>query len=136
MPLWIEISPGSDAPIYEQIVEQVSRAVAQGRLLPGERLPAVRKLAEELVVNPNTVAKAFQLLEQQGLISTRVGSGTFVAHPDLRKADQARINTITERLDNLITHCINLGLDGPAIRRLLEGRLSRFKEPKRGDRHE
>jgi GntR family transcriptional regulator len=135
MPISIEISPGSDTPIYTQIVEQVSQAIAKGNLIPGEKLPPVRRLAEDLVVNPNTVAKAIQQLEQRGLVTTRIGSGTFVAEPGLRKADQTGMKAVTDRIDHLIGQCIHMGLDGPTIRRLLEDRLSKFKGPKEGDRH-
>ena len=135
MPISIEISPGSDTPIYTQIMEQVSQAIAKGSLMPGEKLPPVRKLAEDLVVNPNTVAKAIQLLEQRGLVTTRIGSGTFVAEPGLRQADQTGMKLVTDRIDHLIGQCIHMGLDGPAIRRLIEDRLNKFKGPKEGDRH-
>lgn len=137
MPISIEISPGSGTPIYTQIVEQVSQAIAKDRLAPGEKLPAVRKLAEDLVVNPNTVAKAFQQLEQRGLVTTRIGSGTFVAESRrFSKADQGEMKAVTDGIDHLIGQCIHIGLDGPAIRRLLEDRLNEFKGPKGGDRHE
>ena len=136
MPIAIEISPGSGTPIYAQIVEQISQAIAKGRLAPGEKLPPVRKLAEDLVVNPNTVAKAFQQLEQRGLVVTRIGSGTFVAESRLRQADDAGMKAVTDRIDHLIGECIHMGLDGPAIRQLLEDRLSEFKDSAEGDRHE
>jgi len=136
MPVSIQISPGSGTPIYTQIVEQVGQAIAKGRLVPGEKLPAVRKLAEDLVVNPNTVAKAFQQLEQRGLVTTRVGSGTFVAESRLRRADDGEVKAVADRIDHLIGQCIHLGLDGPAIRRLLEDRLNEFRALKEGGRHE
>lgn len=65
-------------PIYLQIVNQVKRAVASGVLVPGDRLPTVRQLAVDLTINPNTVAKAYQELEREGVISTVPGRGTFV----------------------------------------------------------
>jgi GntR family transcriptional regulator len=136
MPISIDISPGSGIPIYTQIVEQVSQAIARGRLTPGEKLPPVRKLAEELVLNPNTVAKAFQQLEQRSLVTTRIGSGTFVAEPQSRRSDDGQMKEVADGFDHLIGRCIHIGLDGPAIRRLLEERLSDFGEPKKGDRHE
>ena len=78
MALWIHISPGSKEPIYAQIYEQISQAVAKGDLNPGEKLPPVRVLAAELVINPNTVARAYTQLEQAGLVGTKTGAGTFV----------------------------------------------------------
>ena len=135
MPVSIEISPGSETPIYSQIVDQVSQAIAKGLLVPGEKLPPVRRLAEDLVVNPNTVAKAIQVLEQRGLVTTRIGSGTFVAEPGLLHADQTTMKAVTGRIDLLIGQCIHMGLDGPAIRRLIEDRLAQFKGPTKGDHH-
>lgn len=74
----IAISTGSSAPIYRQICEQVRLAVATGRLGVGEQLPSVRALAEQLVLNPNTVARAYAELARDGLIESRAGRGVFV----------------------------------------------------------
>jgi GntR family transcriptional regulator len=72
------VTPGDELPIYRQIVRQVTDAIAGGRLKPGERLRSHRDLATELVIAPLTVKKAYDQLEQQGLIETRRGRGTFV----------------------------------------------------------
>src|SRR5262249_55057846 len=69
----------SGVPIYRQIMDQVRHGIASGRLRSGEQLPTVRALAVELAVNPNTVIKAYSLLEQQGVLTSEQGSGTFVA---------------------------------------------------------
>ncbi len=69
----------SGVPIYRQIMDQIRHGIASGRLRPGEQLPTVRALAVELAVNPNTVIKAYSLLEQQGVVTSEQGSGTFVA---------------------------------------------------------
>lgn len=66
-------------PIYLQIMEELRRALARGELRPGDRVPAVRELAARLLVNPNTVQRAYQELEREGLLVTRRGQGTFVA---------------------------------------------------------
>jgi DNA-binding transcriptional regulator YhcF (GntR family) len=79
------------------------------------------------VVNPNTVAKAIQHLEQQGFVTTRIGSGTFVAESGLRQADQAELKAMTDGIDRFIGRCVHIGLDGSAIRRLFEERLAQFK---------
>lgn len=73
------IEPNSSIPIYRQLVEQVREAIACGRLTEGEQLPSLRDVASELVINHLTVKQAYNLLEQQGLIATRRGRGTFVA---------------------------------------------------------
>jgi GntR family transcriptional regulator len=116
MALWMQISSGSETPIYQQLVEQISGAIARGELRTGDKLPAVRALAAELVINPNTVARAYTLLEQSGLVTTKTGSGTFVA----------QINALTERMDTLIGRAVNLGLDRGALVALFEKRLEKF----------
>ncbi len=126
MALWMQISSGSETPIYQQLVEQISGAIARGELRTGDKLPAVRALAAELVINPNTVARAYTLLEQSGLVTTKTGSGTFVGDPALRQADAAQINALTERMDTLIGRAVNLGLDRGALVALFEKRLEKF----------
>ena len=126
MALWIQISPGSNEPIYAQIVSQISRAIATGELSTGEKLPAVRTLAAELVINPNTVARAYSVLDQQGLVSAKTGSGTFVADPNLRNKDAAQINIVAERMDNIVTQGLNIGLKPDQIREMFETRLKKF----------
>jgi GntR family transcriptional regulator len=134
MALWIQISPGSDEPIYLQIVEQVGEAIAKGRLAVGDKLPAVRKLATELVINPNTVARAYTILEQSGLVTTKTGSGTFVADPSLRSKDAADINTLTERMDGIISRGLNLGLESQDIIAMFKDRIEKFLKTRQGGR--
>ena len=90
----IYIHPGDELPIYRQIVRQVTDAIAGGRLKPGDRLPSHRDLAVQLVIAPLTVKKAYDELEQQGLIETQRGRGTFV---DAR-AGEAALGDRRERL--------------------------------------
>ena len=126
MALWIQILPGSNKPIYVQVIEQISEAIARGQLSAGDKLPAVRKLAAELVINPNTVARAYSRLEQAGLVSTKTGSGTFVSDPKLRSTDAADINMLTERMDTLITRGLNLGLEARELVTMFKNRTDNF----------
>ncbi|MHC4167770.1 MAG: GntR family transcriptional regulator [Planctomycetota bacterium] len=126
MAMWIQILPGSDEPIYIQVSEQISQAIARGELASGDKLPPVRKLASEIVINPNTVARAYSRLERAGLVTTKTGAGTFVSDPKLRRRDAADINILAERMDTLITRGLNLGMDGHELTRLFENRLSKF----------
>src|SRR3954463_540574 len=75
----IHISPTDGVPIYLQIVQQIKSLVAAGRLTPGEELPPIRVLAERLVVNPNTVARAYRELAADGVLANRRTAGTYVA---------------------------------------------------------
>jgi GntR family transcriptional regulator len=72
-------NPSSGVPIYLQLMEQVKHAIETGALRPGDQLPGIRPLAEELVINPNTVAKAYRELEHEGVIELRHGAGAFVS---------------------------------------------------------
>ncbi len=126
MTLWIQISPGSNSPIYKQVVEQIGEAIAKGTLSIGDKLPAVRKLAAELVINPNTVARAYTILERAGLVNTKTGSGTFVSDPKLRSRDAADINALTERIDTLITRGLNLGFESNELISLFKDRVAAF----------
>ena len=80
-------NPSSGVPIYLQLMEQVKHAIETGALRPGEQLPGIRPLAEELVINPNTVAKAYRELEHEGVIELRHGAGAFVS--EQREGEEA-----------------------------------------------
>ncbi len=126
MGLWIQILAGANEPIYMQIVSQISKAIAKELLTAGDKLPAVRKLAAELVVNPNTVAKAYTLLEKQKLVNTKTGAGTFVSQPDGLNVDPVNMNLLNERIDTIITDGINCGLKENELTKLFEKRLKKF----------
>jgi GntR family transcriptional regulator len=133
MALWIQISPGSDKPIYVQIVEQISEAIAKNELAAGDRLPAVRKLAAELVINPNTAARAYSVLEQAKLVTTKTGSGTFVSDPRLHSRDAADIDMLAERMDILITRGLNLGLEAGDLAAMFRDRMDKFVSKQRSE---
>ncbi len=106
----IRIDPDSTVPIYAQIVQAVKYAVATGGLSPGEQLPTVRELAAGLRINPNTVARAYDQLDQDRVISTQQGRGTFVRErPDqdhLTKVRQEHLNAI---LHTAIGRALSMG---------------------------
>lgn len=89
-------------PVYMQIIEQVKRAVTGGDLKPGDQLPTVRQLAADLRVNFNTVARAYRLLDEEGIISTQHGRGTFIQSPssaqDSERRRQQQLANLTEYL--------------------------------------
>jgi len=111
-------------PIYLQLMEQVKHAIETGALRPGEQLPGIRPLAEELVINPNTVAKAYRELEHEGVIELRHGAGAFVsANARGRKAaDSLRAgqSIVAGAVDKLRDR----GLTDDEIRRLFEAELA------------
>lgn len=109
----IHISPNDGVPIYLQIVNQVKYLVAAGRLSPGHELPAIRVLAERLVVNPNTVARAYRELESAGVVEKRRTAGTYVADQGSPLARRERLKILSERLDALLAESrqMNVPLD-------------------------
>jgi GntR family transcriptional regulator len=122
------VNPSSGIPLYLQLVEQVKHAIEMGALRPGGQLPTIRKVAEDLVMNPNTVARAYRELEYAGIIEVKHGAGAFVSHSAtgptrvLRKA-QAVAQTAIERL-------AALGLTEEEIRRLVENELALLRVAK------
>ena len=91
-----EISSASRLPIYQQLVEQVREAIARGDLKPEVQLPSVRQLSRDLVINPNTVARAYTELEREGLLNNRPGRGVFVAEPKDELTKDARRRRLLE----------------------------------------
>ena len=118
----LHISPSDGVPIYQQIVNQLKYLAASGRLEPGEQLPAVRKLAEQLLVNPNTVARAYRELETDGVVASRRGAGVFVAAgvSPLARREQKKI--LNERLDMLLTEARQMNVDLETLIKLLRQR--------------
>jgi GntR family transcriptional regulator len=111
----------SKQPIYMQIVEQVRQQIARGDLKPGDQLPTVRQLATDLRVNFNTVARAYRLLDESGLISTQQGRGTYVWElPSDEVTQQLRRQGLEELLQNYIEEAIRLGYSSEEIARAFE----------------
>lgn len=105
----IRISLSDGVPIYQQIVTQIRYLVAAGRLKPGVELPPIRALAEKLQINPNTVARAYRELEQEGSVEKRSTKGTFVTDSVSRLATKHRQNVLHERIDQLLAESKQLG---------------------------
>ena len=125
--LLFRVDPRSAEPLFAQLVGAVKRAVATGRLRPGDKLPSVRELAAELVINPNTIAKAYQALESEGVTVSRHGSGTFVAdrRATMKRAEQKR--RFKEGLDALLADAVHLGLSEDDVKDEFGQAVKRFK---------
>ncbi len=106
----IVIRPGSDLPIYRQIVRQVVDAIAGGRLVGGEQLPSHRELSEQLVIAPLTVKRAYDELEAQGYLATERGRGTFVRERSPRAAQRAQSVALHEAARALLAQAYVAGL--------------------------
>lgn len=113
-----------------QIINQVKRAAATGLMKPGDQLPSVRELAVELTVNPNTIAKAYQELERDGIIKTLRGIGTFIAEKEVKLAHEERIRVMTSAIDKVLVEAHHLGFSEEEVRNLLEERIREWKVKK------
>ena len=118
----------SGKPVYLQIVDQVKSAAASGALQPGEPLPSIRPLAEQLRVNRNTIAKAYAELENQGVIETLAGRGCFLRanHSPLKK--EARMRLLTEEIDQAAVQAHHLQIERKEFLRLAEERFDLLAE--------
>ena len=134
------IHPGDEAPIYRQIMRQVKDAIATGRLKPGDRVASHRELAEQLVISPLTVKKAYDEMERDGYIETLRGRGTFVSSqppsPDPERSGQ-RLRSLSRRL---LTEARLAGLSDEDLARIiaevreeLNEERARSNKPARGD---
>jgi GntR family transcriptional regulator len=116
------LNPASGVPLYLQLIEQVKHAIETGTIRAGEQLPSVRQMAEDLLINPNTVARAYRELEHEGIIELKHGSGAFIRDSIvprqrlMRKANAIVISAMDE--------LESLDLSEDEIRRLLENELA------------
>jgi len=118
-------------PIYVQIVNQVKYLVAAGRLAPGEEVPPIRVLAQQLVVNPNTVAKAYHELEREGVVSKRHGSGTYISDNGSPLARRERVRILTQRVDALLAEARHMDVPLKEVIDLVRDRHDNL-QPKEG----
>jgi len=118
----IHISPDDGVPIYLQIVNQVKYLVSAGRLSPEEELPPIRTLAEKLLVNPNTVARAYRELELAGIVIKRRTTGTYVSNAGIRMGRRDRLKIITGRIDALVAEARQMDVSLPEVIELLRQR--------------
>jgi GntR family transcriptional regulator len=122
-----EINSASRLPIYQQLVQQVREAIARGDLKPEEQLPSVRQLSRDLVINPNTVARAYMELEREGLVTNRPGRGVFVAEAKDERTRESRRRRLLEGLDRFLTEAVHLGFSEEEVARLVTSRSRQFQ---------
>ena len=117
-------NPSSGVPIYLQLMEQIKHGVETGALRPGEQLPGIRPLAEELVINPNTVAKAYRELEHEGVIELRHGAGAFVSVNAREKKATEKIRAGQTIVAAAVERLRGRAITDDEIRRLFEAELA------------
>jgi len=126
--LHLTIFQGDGTPIYSQLIQQIKAMIATGRLKPDEELPSVRQLAQQIVVNPNTVVRAYRELESEGLVYKKRGSGTFVSSQITPYTDEVVEQKITERIDALIVEGVNMGIDEDRMAELFRARWQEIQQ--------
>jgi GntR family transcriptional regulator len=127
------LDPASGTPLYLQLVAQLKHGIATGAIRAGEQLPSVRRMAEDLLINPNTVVRAYRDLEAEGIVVLKHGSGVFV-----RESVVARTNLMRKAepiVRAAVTRLEALDLDADDIRRLLENELAVRRAGDRKRRH-
>ncbi len=127
MNLDLHISTGGKTPIYRQIIDQIRRALIAGTRVPGDPLPSVRALAEQLVVNPNTVARAYGELTRDGLLDARPGKGFFVSDKRQVYSKAERARRLDEALEDFVGETLILDFSSGEIVDALRKKLAALK---------
>jgi GntR family transcriptional regulator len=120
----IRISPSDGVPIYVQVVNQIKYLVAAGRLKAGEELPPIRALAETLVVNPNTIARAYRELEVLGIVEKRRTAGTYITDQGSPLARRERMKILSDRIDQMLAEAGNMNVPFEDVLKLIQQRYS------------
>jgi GntR family transcriptional regulator len=123
----LSLDPKSPEPIFEQLAFQVKGAVARGEMQSGAQLPSVRELAKELAINPNTVARAYDSLEAQGVIVRRQGSGCFIADRAQTLSAVERERRLDAEVERVVTEAFHLGFGAEELRASVDRHLKRLR---------
>ena len=131
------IDNASGRPVYQQIMDQVKRDIALGRLIKDEQLPTVRQLARQLALNPNTIAKAYRQLEQEGIIVTKPGAGAFVASLDSNLSRAVRRKLVSQELERIAVEAFHMQIDRKTLSEWFNNVIEKFNLPaKKGQSNE
>ena len=122
------LNPSTGLPLYLQLMEQIRHAIETGALKAGDQLPTIRKVAEDLVVNPNTVVRAYRELQHEGIIEVKHGSGAFVSES---VGSRARVTRKAQTIvQSAIERLADLGLTQDEMRRLFDNELAQLRASK------
>jgi GntR family transcriptional regulator len=128
--MWLDVDPRSSTPIYQQIVDQIKEAVARKVLQPGDKLPSVRELSAMITINPNTIAKAYQELEREGVLEVLRGRGTFIAERIVHVNREERLRQIRETMEKLLIEAHYLQLTTDDLMELFKEVIRQWKQGK------
>jgi GntR family transcriptional regulator len=124
-PLDFSLDFRSGVPIYIQVVDQVQQLVISGKLKPGDQLPTVRQLASELRVNFNTIARAYRMLDEEGVISTQQGRGTYIIdEPTTGLTERLKSATLEEQTTRFLTEMLHQGYAPREVMEMLERKIA------------
>jgi GntR family transcriptional regulator len=121
--MFFQVDPANGVAIFDQVVRQVKFAVARGALRPGNMVPSVRELARELAINPNTVARAYQQLQTEGVLEMIRGMGLEVAADAVKHCRAERQKIVQGRVRQALVEALQSGLEPDDLRQLLEREL-------------
>jgi GntR family transcriptional regulator len=127
----INIDNASDRAVYQQIIDFIKRDIAMGRLEKDEKLPTVRQLAAQLAINPNTIAKAYRQLEQEGIIVTKPGSGAFVANLDSGLSRAVKKKLVFDELERIVVEAFHMQIDRDSLAEWFSSIMEKFNIPVR-----
>ena len=125
----IRIENASGRAVYQQIIDQIKRDIALGRLLKNEKLPTVRQLAGQLAINPNTIAKAYRQLEQEGIIVTKPGTGAFVANLDSHLSRAVKRKVLSDELERIAVEAFHMQIDRQTLLEWFNTAAEKFNLP-------
>jgi GntR family transcriptional regulator len=127
----IHISTNDGVPIYLQLVNQIKFLIASGRLLAGDELPPIRVLATQLLINPNTVARAYRELETAGIVEKRRTAGTYVSEQGSPLARRERVKILAERIDTLLAEASHMGVTLEDVLKLVQQRYESLQSTRK-----
>jgi GntR family transcriptional regulator len=128
--MFVHVDVRNGLAVYDQIVRQVKFAVAEGALRTGELVPSVRELARELAINPNTVARAYRQLQDDGIVEPVRGTGLAIAASARRQCQSERTKLIRSRLRMVLEEALHSGLDEHEIESLIRDELASARRSK------
>jgi GntR family transcriptional regulator len=132
--MFIRIESSSGVPITRQIIDQIRSHCASGTLAPGDRLPSVRQLAKELLVNQNTILRVYERLTAEGLLERRQGDGTYVADSLPRGRAKAQRDLLAQEIDRLAHRALDLGIEADQIHKLFDESIERIARERKQQR--
>lgn len=125
--MFLRIEASSAVPIYRQVMDQIRESIACGLLKPGEQMPSVRQLADELAVNQNTILKVYNELCRDGVLKTERGSGTFVADSSQQVQDREKMEIVTEAIGQAADKGLRMQIELQTLHDLLDSEYQKRK---------